>query len=164
MQQSQRMSSLGAMKVVCFFIKKFLLFVVAIILLSFSLPVFTQEPLAITTIFIPVGESFDFKKGKIVDLDEGDINILHYGIEAAQSKIEIAQLKKGFIEDTEKLSSDENIEWSNFADYIVDMLYAVRCANNKFALFELVNIDVYNNEVTGMEIVYKYQPDGSRSF
>jgi len=44
------------------------------------------------------------------------------------------------------------------------MLYAVRTSNKEYVLFELIDVKVSDDEIIGIEIEYKYQPNGSRSF
>jgi len=44
------------------------------------------------------------------------------------------------------------------------MVYAIKCVGERFAIAELINVSIENDEVLGIEIDYKYQPNGSRSF
>ncbi len=128
-----------------------------IILLSLTFPAFAQENTSLNSIFIPTWQGFDFAKEKIVDGEEGDIVILPEGIETSSLQVEIAALEKGFIE-------DEVINWTNFEEYVIDMLYAVRTGNKKYALFELIDIKVSDDKIIGVEIEYKYQANSSRGF
>lgn len=119
---------------------------------------------AIQSIFIPVFQNFDFQNGQIVDRDKGDITILHDGIETTNLKVDIAALKKGFIEDFGSLPPDAEVKWGHFADYEIGMIYAVQCEDGGYALFELIEVSVSGDDVLGIEIDYKYQPDGSGKF
>ena len=55
-------------------------------------------------------------------------------------------------------------DWTNFADYQIGMIYAVKCRGGKYAIFELVDVKVSEDQIIGIAIEYKYQPDGSRIF
>lgn len=116
------------------------------------------------SVFIPVYRNFDFAQSAIVDEDNGDITILYDGIETTTLKTEIASLKKGFIEDIKVLPEEAEIEWRHFVDYEIGMIYAVKRSDGKYALFELIEVNVSDEEVLGVEIDYKYQPDGGREF
>ena len=137
---------------------------IIIILLALIFPASAQKATLINSIFIPVWQGFDFAQAKIIDREDGDIVILPYGIETTSLKVEIAALEKGFIEDVKKLPEEELIEWTNFEEYIIDMVYAVRTSDEKYALVELIDVKVSDDEILGIEIEYKYQPNGSRSF
>ncbi|MCK4810383.1 MAG: hypothetical protein KAS99_05570 [Candidatus Omnitrophica bacterium] len=140
------------------------LFLKIIILLALIFPAFAQGSSSVNSIFIPTWQGFDFAKAKIVDREEGDIVILPGGIETSSLQVEIAALEKGFIEDIKNLPEEEVINWTNFEEYVIDMLYAVRTGNKKYALFELIDVKVSDDEIIGIEIEYKYQPNGSKEF
>lgn len=116
------------------------------------------------TIFIPVYQHFNFEQGRIIDSDFGDITALDEGIETTLPKEDIAALHKGFLEDVKALPPDEEIRWLDYAPYSLDMLYVVRDTDNKYSVFELVDVKMSQGYVLGIEIKYKYQPDGSRNF
>ena len=113
-----------------------------------------DEPPQMASVFIPVYQGFDFRKGKIVDLDEGEINVLPYGIETNFHAAEIASVRKGFIEEIKSLSPEDYI-WSDFEEYVVDMIYAVRSQDENDALFELVDVKTSDEQVIGIEIKYE---------
>lgn len=136
----------------------------AIILFIIFFPASAQEAPDISSIFIPVRQGFDFAQAKIVDSEEGDIVVSPYGIETVSLKVEIAALEKGFIEEVKKLPEEEVIEWTNFEEYSIDMVYAVKTSDEKYALVELIDVKTSDGEILGIEIEYKYQPNGSRSF
>ena len=140
------------------------LFLRIIVLLVLIFPAFARENVSCNSIFIPVWQAFDFAKAKIVDREEGDIVILPDGIETNYLHVEIAALEKGFLEDIKSLPEEEGINWANFEEYSIDMIYAVRTGDRKYGLFELVDVKVSDDEVLGVEIEYKFQPNGSRLF
>ena len=152
------------MKISPFSINRALFLIAVAIFLCSLKPLIAEEFLVSHSIFIPVLQDLDFEKEKIVDINEGDITVVAYGIDASSPQVEIAQLEEGFIEDLTSLPRDEVIEWTNFADYKIGMIYAVKRANQTYALFELIDIKVSGYQVLGIEIDYKYQPDGSKNF
>lgn len=146
-------------------LRRILFFIGTGVFLSLPNCLFAYSDMAARTIFIPIYQNFSFARGEIViDRKMADIVVLPYGIEAAQPKGEIAPLKKGFLADMVSLPQEAHIEWSSFADYNVGMIYSVKCINNKYGIFELINVKVSDDEIIGIEIEYKYQPDGSREF
>ena len=136
----------------------------ALILCVVVFPVSAQPRQEIKSIFIPIWQGFDFEQAAIVDSDEGDIVISPYGIETVSLETEIAALEKGFIEDVKSLPEEEVINWTHFEDYAIDMLYAVRTSTQHYVLLELIDVKVSDEEIIGVTIDYKYQPNGSRSF
>ena len=127
--------------------------VIALLLCSMTTVTADDSSLA-TSVFIPVNQGFDFVKGKIVDQDEGQINILPYGIETNFHEFEIAFLRKGFIEDIKSISPEELV-WSDFEEYAVDMIYIVRSQDENYAVFELINVKISDEQVIGIEIKYE---------
>lgn len=115
-------------------------------------------------IFIREGQSFNLKNGTVVELGKGDINVMTYGIDAVRPKAEIAALHKGFIEDVKSLPEEEATDWGMFVDYETGMVYAVKCTDGNYGLFELVDVKVSVDRVIGIEVKYEYQPDGSTNF
>ena len=138
--------------------KNLTILLVFVLLSGFSSSATAKKSIGILNIFIPANQGFDFSERKIVDSNKGDIVPLSYGIETVDSYMQIAQIDKGFLEDFNGLPEEELIRWSNFAEYSVGMIYAVKCANGKYALFELIHVtESGDGEVLGMEIDYKYQ-------
>ena len=113
-----------------------------------------EESSETTSIFIPVYQGFDFVKGTIVDQDEGQINVLPYGIETNFGGVEITSLRKGFIEEI-KLISLEELVWSDFEEYAVDMIYVVRSLDENYTLIELIDVKISDEQVIGIEIKYE---------
>lgn len=145
-------------------LKKYCFFVTIAFFLSLVKTLPAEEKFTTQYIFIRALESFDFERGMIVDINKGDINILPDGIEIANPRVYIAVLYKHFVEDVKSFPEEEATDWTNFVDYETGMVYAVRCANGKYAVFELLDVKVSSERVIGIAIEYKYQPDGSRTF
>ncbi|MFC1709377.1 hypothetical protein ACFL2J_04900 [Candidatus Omnitrophota bacterium] len=138
--------------------------ITSVIFFCLHSPLIAQEESIANSIFIPVYQSFDFQREKIVDIDKGDIAIQPYGIDVVELNIEIAKLDKGFIEDMNILPEEAVIEWTNFEDYAIDMVYAVRDPQDRCTVFELIDVVVVDNQATGIEILYKHIPCTGSSF
>ena len=130
------------------------LFLIIVFSLCSMTPVAADESPQTTSAFIPVYQGFDFVKGKIVDQDEGQINVLPHGIETNFHEVEIAFLRKGFIEDINSISPEELL-WSDFEEYVVDMIYIVRSQDEHYTLFELIDVKISDEQVLGIEIKYE---------